>query len=588
MHRLLELRFDKHAFKLLNIAQFFAVLNDNLFKFLTIYLLIDLQGKEASGDILFWVGVCFVLPFLLFSTAGGVLADRFSKQRVIAILKGFEVLIIAGGFVAYSNQSIYGCYITLFLLCFQSALLSPSKFSIVPELVRKDQIAKANGAITSYSYLAMILGTFLASFLTRVTGRNFILSLCVPMIAAIIGFVASLYIPYTNPLRGKQKISLFFVGQTIRTLKFCKKTPRLFLAVVGSAFFLFIGAFVQLNVIPFAMDFLNLSEVGGGDLFLATAIGIALGAATGAKLCKKEIDLGLSCFSLFLISIALFCLPIVRHSVLGSCICLGLLGLCGGLYVVPLEAYIQSFCPAEMRGQVFAAENFLSFAGVLLAPLCLFFFGKVMNVSSAAGFTFMALIIFSSFIVMSKYLGVHLFHFISRRVIHPFYKFHFIGYPFGPNSHEDKIALYYNGGSFKNLAFLLGESSKLYPIIVKEKQGALDKFINFFASMTTFTSEDSIAEKLKSIPIHIRPLFIFTSHAAYEQFRVAGNFEKIAHDCHYQIKQFAIKHTSHFKPDWMTPFKRTQATLHFPTYSVTTKNRMPKIQESDAHYAENK
>ena len=60
MHRLLGLRFDKHAFRLLNIAQFFAVLNDNLFKFLTIYLLIDLQGKEASSDILFWVGVCFL------------------------------------------------------------------------------------------------------------------------------------------------------------------------------------------------------------------------------------------------------------------------------------------------------------------------------------------------------------------------------------------------------------------------------------------------------------------------------------------------------------------------------------------------
>lgn len=565
MHKSALSHFDKHGFRLLNIAQFFAVLNDNLFKFLTIYLLIDLLGKQASADILFWVGVCFVLPFLLFSTAGGILADKFSKQKVIVWLKALEIVVIGFGFFSYYFQSVSGCYITLFMLCLQSAFLSPSKFSIVPELVRKEQIAKANSIITSSSYMAMILGTFLASFLTRVTDRNFLLCVSVCMLAAIVGFLASLYIPYTPPVKGKEKLSLFFVKQTIQTLTYCRRTPRLFLAVVGSAFFLFIGAFVQLNVIPFAMDFLNLSEVGGGDLFLGTAIGIALGATIAGRLCKKEIDMGLSCFALLVLSLALLSLPMMKHSVLGSVICLFVLGLFGGLYVVPLEAYIQAFSPSEMRGQVFAAENFLSFSGVLLAPLCLFFFGKVMRVSSAAGFTLMAVVIFIAFLFLAKYLGAQFMHFIARRGVHPFYHFHFIGYPFGPNFQEDRIAIMYQGSSVKNILFLLGESAKLHLFFVKEKKEKWDPVLNFFINVTFFYEGEKLEDKLKGIPLQTRPLFIFSEEGSYERYIDKGYMEKLTEANGYEVKKFSVKHLSHFKPDLKHFFKRTQATLQFET-----------------------
>ena len=109
----------------------------------------------------------------------------------------------------------------------------------------------------------------------------------------------------------------------------------------------------------------------------------------------------------------------------------------------------------------------------------------------------------------------------------------------------------------------MGESTKLHLIFVKEGKGPIDKFINFFTSMATFTPGDTISEKLKSIPPTIKPLFIFTSNSAFDQFNQAGHFDKITINCHYQIKQFSVKHTSHFKPEWRAPFKRTQATLHF-------------------------
>jgi acyl-[acyl-carrier-protein]-phospholipid O-acyltransferase/long-chain-fatty-acid--[acyl-carrier-protein] ligase len=314
------------------------------------------------------------------------------------------------------------------------------------------------------------------------------------------------------------------------------------------------------------MDFLNLSEVGGGDLFLGTAIGIALGASIAGRLCKKEIDMGLSCFALLILSLALFFLPMMRHSITGSVLCLFVLGLFGGLYVVPLEAYIQAFSPSEMRGQVFAAENFLSFSGVLLAPLCLFLFGKVMKVSSAAGFTLMAVIIFSAFVIITKYLAAQFIHFISRRGVHPFYHLHFIGYPFGPNFQEDRIAIIYRGNSLKNLMFLLGESSKLHLFFVKEKEGRFDRFINFFTNITTFYEGEKLEDKLKGIPLQTRPLFIFTKESSYNYFIENNYFEKLKEENGYQVKKFAVKHVSHFKPELKFFFKRTWVTLQFETF----------------------
>jgi len=326
----------RHNLWFLNIAQFFGALNDNLFKFLTIYLLIDLKGIEASSDILFLIGIAFVLPFLLFSSVAGVLADRFSKQKVIVLLKALEVVIIIVGFVAYAYKIPWLCYSLVFALSMQSALMAPSKYGIIPELVRKEQIPKANGLITAFTYLAIIFGTVLASAMTQVTGRNFLLAISGCFLVAVVGFFASLYIPHTEAERNKQKISLMILPQIYKTLKYCKRTPRLVLAVFGSAYFMFIGGFVQLNIIPFSMQFLGLSEECGGYLFSVMAIGIAMGSACAGRACKREVDLGLACFGLLGIPLLLFIFPLFATHLLSTIVILTALGFFWGSFCCPL------------------------------------------------------------------------------------------------------------------------------------------------------------------------------------------------------------------------------------------------------------
>ena len=85
---------EKHSLGALNISQFFGVVNDNLFKLVLVFMLIDAYGAPYANTILSLAGAIFVIPFLVFSSSAGVLADRFSKQRILRYIKAVEIVIM--------------------------------------------------------------------------------------------------------------------------------------------------------------------------------------------------------------------------------------------------------------------------------------------------------------------------------------------------------------------------------------------------------------------------------------------------------------------------------------------------------------
>lgn len=473
--------FHKHALNFLNISQFLGVVNDNVFKFLTLFLLIDLKGVESSSQILFWVGTVYVLPFLLFSSAAGILADKFSKQKIIVALKGLEVIITILGVLAFWFGSAWACYTLLFMLSFQSAVFGPPKYSIIPEIVKFEKISKANGIITSFTYLAIILGTFLASFTTQITHKNFTLSASLCVLIAIIGFLTSLFLPYTKPSRTTKKINTFFIKEIYKTLVFCLKKPFLLSAVLSSAFFLYIGAFFQLNIIPFAIESLKISEVGGGYLFLTVAIGIALGAIIAGKLSKNKVEIGLSCFACFGLSLFLYFLSLFPSFLTTTLIFLILNGICGGLFIVPFDSYIQTYSPQKERGQVIAASNFLSFLGVLLAPSTLYLFSGTLKLQASTGFFFMAmLVMLVAFILLFHFSGIFL-NFLSRKIFLKIYQIKLLKSPF---DHKNVPLVIMPQSSMTKALLLSSVSENLHFFIFRHQRRFLDIFYNLFSNVT--------------------------------------------------------------------------------------------------------
>jgi acyl-[acyl-carrier-protein]-phospholipid O-acyltransferase/long-chain-fatty-acid--[acyl-carrier-protein] ligase len=415
-------RSQQRSFYFLNATQFLGAMNDNIFKLLVIYLLINVQGPAFANSILSLAGAIFVIPFLLFSSGSGVLADRLSKSNIVVFTKFLELAIMLFGLLSVYYQWAFGSYAALFLMATQSAIFGPSKYGIIPELVEPKMVSKANGSMTSFTYLAIILGTFLASFITDVTNKNFVFEAGFCVFIAVVGLLTSFGINRTPPQRSTKKINPFFLYEIYQTLRIGWKVPHLIPAIFGSSFFLFIGAFTQLNIIPFAMQSLHLSEVGGGYLFLATAVGIAIGAVLAGQLSKDKVEPGISCIAGFLIPIFFLSLFIFSSSLSATIISMTLLGIVGGGFLIPFDSFIQVNSPDEKRGQMIAAANFLSFVGVLLAAFCLYFISEELGFSAASGFALMGFLTLIANIILTGRLSELFLPFFVNKVLKRFRK----------------------------------------------------------------------------------------------------------------------------------------------------------------------
>ncbi|MBI3211568.1 MAG: MFS transporter [Simkania negevensis] len=484
----------RYALHFLNIAQFLGVINDNVFKFLVVFLFIDLQGAEHSSQILFWAGTVYVLPFLLFSAAAGVIADRFSKQRVVLTLKFFELLIMLLGILAFTFKNAFSCYLLLFFLATHSTIFGPAKYGMIPELVDKDKITKANGLITSSTYLAIIIGTTLASFLTEVTNRNFPLSGAVCTAFALIGFISAVLISKTPAKGATRKINLLFIYEIYRNLRLSTEIPHLLPVVFGSASFLFIGAYFQLNVIPFAMQSLGLSSMQGGYLFSLTAVGIALGAFLAGRLCKHRLELGLSCIGGILLSITLLCISLFDTYLPFIMIALFFLGIFGGIYVVPFDSFVQTYAPDKRRGQTIAASNFLSFCGVLLAPILIAIFG-MFNFTAAEGFRITSVMIFLFIITITTFLSPFFFNYLAHLFFKLFYKIELINASFNIGS---PFLLIGKEIRFFHLCLLSSKHPAIHFYLPTVKKNISHFLLSLFSSIEYLQTEDSIESALKA------------------------------------------------------------------------------------------
>lgn len=390
--KLLDLK--KHGLFFLNLTQFSVVLVDNIFKLIIAFFLIDLVGKDKASQVLSTVGAVYVIPFLLLSSLGGSLADRFSKRTITIIIKLMGGVILLSALYVFHIKSEIGCYLLLFSLSVQSAVFGPSKYGMIPELVSHNDIPKANGYVTSFTYLAIIFGTFLGSFLSEFFDKNYIKVLLVTFLFSLTGIISSFFIPKLEVTKKALGLSISMFKETFEVIKHYPQKTHLGIAMFSSAFFLMIGAFTQLAIIPYAIQVLDKTEFVGGYLFLTTALGIALGSQIVGKLSKKGPSLIYPAIGGLIIGCMMITLGLFVTSIKSSIICLVMLGIAGGFYIVPIDAFIQLVAKQEHRGRILGLNNLLGFTGVLTASFLLFLLSHVLKLRPDHAFFIIGILVF--------------------------------------------------------------------------------------------------------------------------------------------------------------------------------------------------
>ncbi len=410
----------------LNATQFLGALNDNILKLLIIFFLIGSRGRANAGAITAGVGAAFVLPFLLFSAPAGGVADRWAKSRLILSVKGVEVAVTLLAVAAFALQLEYGLYLVVFLMASHSAFFAPAKYGIIPELVPREGLSRANGLIESFTFLAIIVGTALASALAQLAGGRFWLAACVCLAVALAGLGSARLMGESAERDPSRQVALLPTG-IVRTIDGIRQDRHLMLAVIGLAWFMFIGAFAQLNLIGYGMERLGLSESQSGYLFLAAALGIGLGSLLAAKLSGREVEFGLVPLGATGLTLA----PLLLHAAPGNlATCLAIIvcfGISAGIFSLPLQTFIQLRADAAKRGEVLAASSFINWVGVLLASGLTWLGSGPLGLSAAQGFSVVGALTLMLTILSFRILPDFLLRFVALVAMRLFYRINMIG-----------------------------------------------------------------------------------------------------------------------------------------------------------------
>ncbi|MCP4451122.1 MAG: MFS transporter, partial [Planctomycetes bacterium] len=378
---------QKSTFAWLNATQFLGALNDNVFRWLILFFLIGKLGADKSDDISQLIGVIFVVPFLLFTPLAGKLADRFSKSRIIVLTKVWELGLMSCACAALFMGWTYAMYALIFAMCTQSAFFGPCKYGIIPELVPRDRLGPANASIQGLTYLAVVLGTAGAGLLSQMSSQNYGKAGFACVALAVIGLGASFRIEKTRPIGQKNPSSLFFIKDVVVTLKSIWSDKPLVMAVFASAFFMLLGGFLQMNLIPYGMQTLGFDESQSSYLFVIAAVGIGIGSFIAGRLSGRSVELGIvpvGALGLAIMSLVLAGLNADHKFLIFGTI--ALMGVCAGLFIVPIQALIQLRSPDATRGEVVAASGFIGWVGVLLAAGLLALLTKVLLLTSSQCF----------------------------------------------------------------------------------------------------------------------------------------------------------------------------------------------------------
>lgn len=538
------------SFTYLNITQFLGALNDNVYKLLIVYFLINKEGIENGHTILALTGAIFVLPFLLFSAFSGLMADRYSKRNIIAFTKILELIVMLLGIAAFWYESRLGAYLILFMMAVQTALFGPSKYGILPELVPQDKISKSNGIMTSFTFLAIISGTFFASFLVDITNRNFIVAAFFCSGVALIGVISSCCIEYTPPAGSSKKFDIHFLDDIFSTLKLASQFPSLLMAVCGSAFFLFLGAFVQLNMIPFATHSLHLTDIQGGYLFLLTALGIGTGSVIAGKISGKMVELGLVPLAALGVAITCYLIDWFSDDLMMVMPLVVIVGFFGGMYEIPLDSYVQVASPKKNRGQVVAATNFLSYIGVLSASGMLYFTEEILKFTPNQGFTIMGTIT----LFVTVLIGYQYFDYMARFVGTILSYLHFQVNYYGLNNVPDTPAIYVSTHTaWNDTLLMLGAQRRRLRFFIQQEQDHSSKFMRRLYRLlrVVFIPDIEPLEKNEACLMTIKKMLdkgisvcIFVENVSIEQeiekLNHSYSFRRILEETHYPIVPVTI------------------------------------------------
>ena len=364
------------------VTQFLGAFNDNLFKQMLLLIATPTIVEAAAGqseDRQSEAMIVFAASFLIFSGYAGFLSDRLSKRPVVIASKVAEIVAMAlgmVGFLLYGHVGFAGLLVVLFLMGAQSAFFGPSKYGILPEMLRGSDLPRANGIFLMLTFLSIIFGMALAGLLLDLVGKEHVwVASGVCVLIAIVGTGTSLLVRRVPPANPQMKADWqsWLVPPDI--LRLLWRDKSLLWAILVVAVFWMVGGMVQQGVNAVGKTQLGLSDGQTSMLAASIGLGIAVGCMLGGYLSHDRVSRNVvvaGAIGIF-VTMVLMSLRGGEHRHLlgyyGSIPVLVAMGTFTGMFIVPIQVALQSRPPREQKGRMIATMNQCSWVGIILGAV---------------------------------------------------------------------------------------------------------------------------------------------------------------------------------------------------------------------------
>lgn len=402
MHNLFSL-LNQNRFQPFFWTQGLGAFNDNVFK---TALITQVAFNTASlttldgGTLVTLLPGLFILPFFLFSASAGQLADKYEKSQIIRLVKLLEIAIMLFASVGFLLHSLAMLALALFLMGVHSTVFGPVKYSYLPQHLQPNELTAGNGLVEMGSFVAILLGQVLGAWLGSLPQHEFFTSLSILLIA-ISGYHISRRIPLSPAPVPEMKINWNPISETINNVRIFWAQQTLWVGIVAISWFWFFGATLLAQFPNLARDGLHGSERDFIALLSIFSVGVGIGSVWCEKLSKGKQELGLVMLGAVGMSLFAWDFAATAGSIQQQFLAhpgwslqaisqldywrmlldVALLGVSGGLYIVPLYVLLQSRVEASYQSRVIAANNIMNaLFMVLSAGFSLMLFGYGLNI----------------------------------------------------------------------------------------------------------------------------------------------------------------------------------------------------------------
>jgi 1-acyl-sn-glycerol-3-phosphate acyltransferase len=399
-------------------AQALGAFNDNLLKN-SLVILAAYQGAALTsmdpGLLSNLASGLFVLPYLLFSGIAGQFADRLDKTLLIRAVKGAEVGIMALAGVGFATRQLPLLLGAVFLMGLHSTFFAPAKYGLLPQVLRDGELVGGNALVEMGTFVAILLGTLVAGELAGSAGTGMLVAAMLAV--AALGLLASLVMPRLPAVAPGLAIDWNPWRSGWANVRAARQSRSVFLPILGISWFWAYGALVLAQLPTYSRVVLNADERVLTLLLVLFSIGVAVGSLLCERLSGRKVEIGLVPFgSIGLTVFALdlyFATPLVPAAATQTAAAflaaphgwriladLGLLGVFGGLFIVPLYAMVQQRSPREQVSRIQSANNIINALFMVAAA-------AVGALSVEAGFTVPQVLLFAG--ILNAGVAIYLY-----------------------------------------------------------------------------------------------------------------------------------------------------------------------------------